>query len=627
MRAPPLLARCVPRAVGRSPRMLLSVGFALVVVAGAVAPLVALLARSAERAGPYTDPPFRGTAPPGWLPRWTDEALSIAQVQDAALGTLLQLTGVLVVLLLAVALVNLVTLSLAHGTARQHEAVLRAVLGATRARLLRQWIREAAVVALPALALGAALGVGVSRGLETRWPHAAPPWLGTAPVVGPHLVVIGLALAAMLLAWLSPVRIARRRDLRRHLTTGGHATAGRGEMLLRNALVVLQIAASLVLLMSAGLLLRGFVHPPGSAAQGPGFDPRDTLALRVELPADATAEQRAAAYASMLQRVAAVPGVVDTSLATTGLWAGLGTTDRVTAVCGECRIGMMAKPINQGPAQVHAVSPGHFGALGATLTRGREFDADDRMGSAPVAVINRTFAFRLFPNGEPIGKRVQLGGGHGDWYTVVGIVADVRAQGIGVGAAPERVIYLSALQHPPHVLGLAVRTHGAPLAAAPVQRAVLAAAPDALVGGAMPMAEYLDDFRAPLRWFGLVLSAVALLSLLLAATGLHGVMRDNVERRVREIGVRMALGTTRRAVVHMVLRQAAQITGLGTILGLWGALSVARLLQLWFHGVALFDPLLFAALSLGLAGITLTAAYGPANRAARVDPMISLRAD
>jgi predicted lysophospholipase L1 biosynthesis ABC-type transport system permease subunit len=248
-----------------------------------------------------------------------------------------------------------------------------------------------------------------------------------------------------------------------------------------------------------------------------------------------------------------------------------------------------------------------------------------------VAVINDTFAARLFPSRfpvDPLGKRIQIGGSRGEWYTVVGVVPEMRAPGIGSGSAPVPAVYLSTLQHPPAVVSMAVRTAGDPMALLPaVEQAVHAAAPRAALSDATTMERHLARFRAPLAWLAALLATLAAVALLLATSGLRSVMAYNAARRTREIGVRMALGAGTGDVVRMVLGQGLRIVCAGAALSLFGALALGRLLQLLLAGVEPFDPVLFGGIAALLAVVAMVASHGPARRAAAVDPQVSLRAE
>ena len=283
-----------------------------------------------------------------------------------------------------------------------------------------------------------------------------------------------------------------------------------------------------------------------------------------------------------------------------------------------------------GTARLHSVSPGYFRALGIPVRQGREFTRSDRAGRPRVVVVNEQFAYRLFPGLDPVGKQIQLGGMtlHGDWYTVVGVVPSLQAPGIGTPAEPVEAVYLPLLQLPPPRAGLAVRASGDPGAAlAAVRRAAGSLGGAWRFGPPGTLEEELARFRSPLHAFGQVLAALAAFTTLLAALGLAGVVAHSVRRRTREIGVRLAIGARPRQVVAMVVREGLALAAAGTVLGLAGALCVGRLLQFHFHGVRLADPVVLLAVGGLVAATTLLASWIPARRAARVDPVVALRAE
>ncbi|HSU17057.1 FtsX-like permease family protein [Longimicrobium sp.] len=638
----------------KSPGLALSVLLTLALAVGAGAPVLGAVRAGRARTVPYLDPLLHGTERlPGWLTAWTPGATLVSRVQDAAFRTLLSIVLVLTLLLLGSALVNVLTLLLSRAAVRRPEVALRAVLGASRRRLGAQLLGEASLLVLPGIVLGvagAALGAWL---LNTSWPVDRAPW--ARPLLhGGILGAVAVALAgAALGAWMSPVRLAWKVDLRRHLDSGGRATATKGEVLLRNALAVIQLGASLVLLSLAGVLYHSFTRAPDGRALG--YDPRGALTARIDLPVGYTPPRRARAWDELLWRVGAVPGVRAAGAATAGAWVGLGTTDQVVSVCPECFEGGFSKPVSTGLARIHAVSPGFFRALGVPIVRGREFGPGDRAGAPRVVVINTTFAYRLFPAGEPLGKLVQVGG-HGvelyqafrsggvfaagqgaaeapdsvggDWYRVVGIVGEVRGGGIGVGPEPAPVAYVAAPQRPPSAAGLVVRVDGDPRAIAPaVERAVRGAEPRAGWGEAMSMDEYLARFRAPLKWFAELFGVLAAVVLVVAASGLYGVMVYNVERRTREIGIRMALGARPRQVVRMVVGQSLKLACIGAGAGLIAVGSLARLLQEMLFGVDLWDPALYGGLAAVLAAVAVAASVRPARRAASLDPGVALRSE
>ena len=605
--------RYAMRAFRRAPTF---TGAVLAALAGGSAAGVALLHLvDAGLSRPDGPPPPSGS---GWSPA----AESIAQAQDRGVDALLRTLGGGTLLVLAIACSTLAILLLARATARRAEMALRATLGAPRRRVLRQLLAEGGSLAVAGTLLGlllAAAGIGL---LRASWPEGLPAWLGFA--AGVPAVALGLALPALATLGfvLAPARAATRRNLHGELVVGARATAGRHEGQLRNLLVIVAVAVSLVLLTGAGLLLRSFNAHEG--AGGRGIDARDTLTMQLDLSGE-QAPARAELFGRVLTRVGAVPGVQAESLSSTGAWTGLGVADRVTTICGACSRGMMLLPVVHGTARHHEVSPGFFKAHGVPLLRGREFASVDRPGAASTAVINETFAYRLFPNGEPMGKKIQV---RGTWHTVVGIVRDVRTRGLGSGTEPVPAVYLSALQHPPRVAGLAVRTTGAPLEISPaVTAAVQTAGAPQLPQQIETMEQHLARFRAPLRWFAGIFAVLAGLAVLLAAHGLFGVITFTVQQRTREIGIRMALGAKARDVVGMIVRQSGRLVRLGLIPGLIGALSLARLLQFMFYGVRPLDPVVYGGVAALLAGVALFASVLPARRAVRVDPVVVLRAE
>jgi putative ABC transport system permease protein len=619
------------RILRRAPGFTAAVVLALALGTGFGIPVLGLVQGAGLRAAPYVDPLLRaGVETRSWLPGVTAARQTIPEIQDGALRALLGVLATLALLLLSIALINLLALLLARAAARRPEVALRAVLGGAPWRLAGRLLVEAAVPLAAGGGLGLLVGACVAALLHGSWPGAAPPWAGPRAGGWIAAAVAGVFALAWLLAWLSPVGVAWRRELRSFLATGGRSTAGAGEVFTRHALAVVQVAASVVLLTGAGLLLRGFALAEEDGA-GLGFDPRDTLTVQLRFSGlDGQGDpDRQRLYAELVRRITALPGVVDMGVATLGTWVGLGTTDRVTAVCLKCQMYPGFKPTSSALTRIHAVSPNFFGAVGAPLLRGRDLGLRDADGAPRVAVINDTFAARLFPSRfqvDPLGKQIQIGGSQGEWYTVVGVVDDIRAPGIGSGSIPVPALYLSTLQHPPAVANLAVRTTGDPMELLPaVEAAVHAAAPGAVLSDAMTLERYLERFRAPLGWFAALFSTLAGVALLLATSGLQAVMSYNASRRTREIGVRIALGARTGHVVRMVLRQGLRITCVGAALSLFGALALGRLLQLLLAGVEPFDPLLFGGI-VGLLGcVALLASYGPARRAASVDPQISLR--
>lgn len=546
---------------------------------------------------------------------------TIADVQTEALRLLLNFVLAFASLFFIVSLVALVALLLARSSVDRPEVAIRMALGARRRQLAGRSVVGAAVPILAGSALGVVAGLEILYGLNTSWPTPRAPW-GALDIRGALGGVWGslsvAALGCVLMPLLGRVNLARR------LAAGDHAIAESESDGFRRALVVGQIAAGFVVLLSAGLLLRAVTSASGGADKL-GWDPSN---MRVIPFRTADAPVPVDVYEAALKSVEALPGVVDTSLATPGARVGIGASIRVTTLCEECSVGTLWKPVNRGRSGVHAVSPGFFVRMGAPLVRGREFSFEDRDGAAETAVINTYFANLLFPNGDPIGKRVRLPGVGGEWYTVVGVAGDIRGRGIGVRAEPTPMLYLSALQHPPVAGEIAVRVSrdAVPHLVRRIEQEIRAATGGRMVTGVpLEMEAYLSRFRAPLTWFALLFTALAAGALLLTVSTLHSLATFDVERRRREIGLRLAVGARPRDVIELVLRETLRVTALGIGLGLFGALPLARLLQLQFQGVEPFDLGLSVALAVVLGGAVLAGSYRAACRAGYSNPHLLLR--
>lgn len=549
---------------------------------------------------------------------------TIADGQREGLSVLLWALGGAAGLALLVACANLTLLLLSRAVARRHETAMRAVLGASMRRLFVRFGAEASLLAVLGLGAGALLAIAGAGLLRESWPEGIHRWMGPVPgrVAAPVLAALA---GCVLLGALAPLRLLRG-GLSPAIAGAGRATPARGEGIARSRLGVQATAVSVTLLAGAALLMRGFA--PAAAGGHPGLDPRDTLTLEWTAEAAALSEPdaRASYLGEVLREVRAVPGVRAASLASQGAWMGLGSVDLVHALTGN--------PVRPGilrPTRYAAVSPGYFAALKIPVRRGREFTAEDRAGGHAVAVVSETFANRFFPGADAVGKQVQPGrlSLGGVWYTVVGVVGEVRPRGIGSTAQPEPVLYLSALQVPPRAVGVAVRTAaGDPLdLAAAVERAIRRVGPAPEIAPPDTLDRYLARFRAPLRWMAGVFGALALFSVMLASVGLSGVIAFNVARRTREIGVRAALGAAPRRLIALVMRQGLTVTARGIALGLAGALCLGRLLQFFFHGVDPLDPLVLGGVAALLMVVSLLASLVPARAASRVEPSLAMRAE
>jgi hypothetical protein len=542
------------------------------------------------------------------------------QVAGKVRFALLVLLGA-VALVLLIACANVANLLLARAAARQREIAVRAALGATGRRLARQLLVESLVLALLGAVGGLLLafsGMGLLRSL-TVWvlPHLYRITID-AWVLGFAVVA---ALATGLAFGLAPALQASSLDLNETLKDGQRQLGGApGRHRLRDMLVVLEVALALVLLAGAGLLIKSFVR---LRSVSPGFEPAGLLTTTVYLtPAKyALAHQQRAYFAELLERVRALPGVLEA-----GLTDHLPLTDYAMMLTMRVE-GRPATVAGRQPAvSIASVSPGYFRTMGIPLKRGQGLTDHDGEAARAVGLVNEAFARRFLPGEDPIGKRLSSPAAPDGWMTIVGVVGDVRQSGLDSDAAPE--VYVPQLQQPRDLMSLVVRTGADPmsLAAAVRAQARLLDAEQPL-HTLLTMEQRLASSMASRRLHTWLLGMFAGLAWLLAAVGIYGVMSYAVTQRTAEIGVRMALGAQRADVVRLVVGQGMGLIVLGLGLGAVGALALTRFLASLLFDVRPTDPFTFAGVACLLGLAALIACYLPARRAARVDPMVALRCE
>ena len=531
-------------------------------------------------------------------------------------------------LVLLIAGANLANLLLIRGATRIREIAVRQALGATSGRITRQLLTENAVLAVIGAALGVALSVPALRYLARLTPTGLPD--ATAPTLDVRVLLFtaGVTMLMVLGFGTAPAFAAARVDLESAIRTGGsRGTTGRGR--LRSALVVAELALTVVLVVSAGLLLRSYANV---LAIEPGFDPHRLLLAETALPplkyADTAA--RSAFLRAVTERVSVIPGVTA---------AGVANFPPLVFKGGRAFIAAEGEPplppqdISRNMAVDRTTGPGYFRALGVPVVRGRDFDDRDAQSGVPAAIVNRTFAERRWPNQDPVGRRIKFGpaGAPGLWLTVVGVVGDVREMALEKGAEPE--VYLPSNQGqgvPPFLWPqyLVVRTAGDPLAvAAAVRAAVWSVDRDQAVSNMRTMDEVFDVELQSRNTQLTLVGAFALLAFLMAAIGLYGVLAYSVAQRLPEIGVRLALGAARSIVVAETLRGAMALAAIGIVLGLGAAFAISRGLQQWLFDVSPLDASTFAGTALLLAVMALVASAIPAARGASVDPVRVLRSE
>jgi predicted permease len=532
----------------------------------------------------------------------------------------------LLVLLGAVALValiacaNISNLLLARATVRHRELAMRRALGAGRSRLIRQMLTEGLLLALLA---------GTASLLLAHWALVLIVRFGPADI--PRLAGVGLnppvllftmsaSLACALLFALLPALRSSSLDTAGLLRTSLSPSRETGR--LRGALLISEVALSMMLLAGAGLLLRSFI---GLSALSPGFDPRGVFTMSVSVP-DAHYKTSVALqnyWDQALAQARSLPGVVSVAAVTPLPLSG---DDFSSSFSIE---GHSVPDKDEPSAELRAATPDYFRAMSIPLRQGRAFTESDRLGAVRVLLISETAARLFFPQGDAIGQKIKLGASAGyekNQGEIVGIVGDVRHFGVDAPTPP--TFYAPLAQSGLDSATIVLRAQG-PAAGLtqPARKVVQALDRDALVSEPVAMQTLVSSALGQRRFYMFLLAGFAALALALAAVGLYGVISYSVAQRTQEVGIRVALGATSREVVAMVMRQGLQLAAVGLAIGLFLALLLKSLMKTFLVGVSPTDPVTLAATALLLLLVAVLASYLPARRAARVDPTVALRFD
>jgi putative ABC transport system permease protein len=521
---------------------------------------------------------------------------------------------------LLIACANVGNLMLARATEREREIAVRMALGASRSRLVRQQLAESGIMA----ALGAAAGLvfafwGIDL-LAALEPGRLPQWNAIRVDRTVLAFTAALALATTVLAGLLPALAATADAMHESLKEGGKSTAGSRRRRLRHVLVISEVALSIVLLVGAGLMLRSLDRVQ---SQDPGFRPDGLLAATIYLADTRYPEdhRQAEFFATLLERARGLPGVTAAGAVTTLPMSVMGI-DHDIPIRVE---GVEPVPGDETQADFRIASPGYFEAMGIALLRGRAFAEQDHDRAPRVAVVNRVFVDRWLRGIEPVGRRIRFARS-ADWIEIVGVVGQVRHRGLDTDPKPEVYVPYRQLQY--GAMTFVLRTSHDPLAlGAPFKQLVYALDPAQPVAELRTVTDLLHGTLAERRFNTLLLLVFAGVALALAAIGIYGVIAYTVNRRTREIGIRMALGAGARDVVRQVVGMGVRLAGLGTLFGLGGAYIMTRWLGGLLYRVSPTDPLTFLAVALAILTVAVLACVLPARKATRVDPMVALRYD
>ncbi len=531
------------------------------------------------------------------------------------LGTVLMSLMAIAGVVLLLACANVANLLLVRGVSRTRELGIRLSLGATRARLVRQLLTESILLALLGGIAAVLVTLWSSKSFEyLRPPSELPIWLSIK--VDQRVLLASLAaslLTGIIFGVLPALRASKINPAMAVKDESPGQAGGRSKARLSGVLAVAQISLSLLMLACAGLLIRSF-----QKAQhfNPGFDPNNVLLASYDLLSEGYTESQGSQFhQQLLAKIAALPGVQSASLSN---WVPL---DFVSSSDSFVPEGYSAKPHEDISAGVSRVSPDYFRTMKIPLLEGRDFTTQDSPKTQPVVIVNQELAERYWPRQDAVGKRLRIGDA---WSTVIGIARTTDYYQLH--EAPQPFIYFPLFQEYRPEMTLHVRVNGMPADyVLAVEDAIHAMNPNLAVFHVADLATRIQVASGIQRIAGTTVGVFGLLALVLAAVGIYGVVANSTSRRTREIGIRVALGAHPRDIFMLVVGQGVRLVLVGVGLGLVASLALTRLLSSLLFGVGASDPLIFAGVTLLLAGVALAACYIPARRAMRVEPMVALR--
>jgi predicted permease len=548
------------------------------------------------------------------------------QVVGDARRTLIILLGAVAFVLL-IACANVANLLLSRAVARQKEIAVRTALGASAMRIVRQLLTESVLLAVCGGALGVILSLLSIHWIRVLGPKSVPRLSDIGIDRGVLIFTLSLSLFSGIVFGLAPALRVANIDLRSILSDGTRGSAGAGAVWgrgnnLRRLLVISELALSVVLLIGAGLLIRSFAQLQGVA---PGFNPHNVLTLELTTNGQRYKDRATvlATYRQLNERLESIPGVSAaggiTSLPLSEMFAwGPITIEGRMPPPGENFIN----------ADERIVSGHYFEAMQIPLRQGRWFNEPDTPTSQKVAIIDEYFAEQYWPHEDPLGKRIRTGGldSKEPWITIVGVAGRIKQDALD--SDPRIAFYMPHSQYTTSAMNVVLRSNVAPATlTSAIKKELRAVDPDLPIYNVRTMEDRVRDSLARRRFSMVMLGLFAFLALAIATIGIYGVMAYMVSQGTREIGIRLALGATPAHILRLVVRQGMVLAAVGVGIGLIGAFALTRLMGSLLFGVQSTDPLTFVVIAMLLAVIALLASYIPARRAARIDPMVSLRCE
>jgi putative ABC transport system permease protein len=528
-----------------------------------------------------------------------------------------------VTMVLLIACFNVANLMLARASARSREMSIRTALGAARGQILRQLLTESVLIGLFSVPLGLACAYGGLKLMDMSIPpNQIPYFIHWSLDVRSLLYSIAVAALTGVVFGLAPALEASKTDLQEAMKEGGRGTAGGGRAWLRKTLVVAEVALSLLLLIGASLFVRSFVNLRQATV---GFDTHPLMTMRFFMPNEqyATPDARTRRVEDVLRRVEALPGVQSAFASNMVPLSGGGGGSKIL-IDGRAFAKGEEPDIGFVGVTAHLLR-----TLGLSAIRGRELTETESLARTPFAVVNQAMARKFWPNADPIGRRFRtLNEADGGWFTIVGIVSDIRQRESDEIDPIQPCAYVAYPFGATPNTGLTVRVAGDPAAiSAPAREAIRAADRTLAVFQVWTMEELRQRGYWEYFLFGWMFSLFGVIALLLAAIGVYGVLSYSVAQRTQEIGVRMALGATRAAVLKLVVVQGLRLALIGVFVGVIGSYFVTPVVRTQLVNVSPSDPLSFAGVSIFLTAVAFLASYVPARRAMAVDPIVALRAE